>query len=76
MSTIQRIHWLLASSEVLDLYTDHHNLIFLFNPLAVQPDLSQNIVCKVRRRALRKSEYNYTCIQIYSFDNIWAALLS
>lgn len=38
--TIEQIYWLLICSECFELYRDHHNLINLFNLLAVRPDLS------------------------------------
>lgn len=41
MVTTECLHWLLAKPSGFDLYTDHNNLIFLFDPLAVAPDLSQ-----------------------------------
>lgn len=75
MATVERMHWLLATTDGFDLYTDHHNLIFLFDPLAVVPDLSQTSLRKVLRWAVRLSAYNYTCVHIKGVDNVWADLL-
>lgn len=53
MATIDRMHWILATPAGFDLFTDHHNLIFLFDPLAVVPDLSQTSMRKVLRWTVR-----------------------
>lgn len=50
METTERIHWiLLATSEGLGLFTDLQNLIFLLDPLAGDPDLSQTSLREVLR---------------------------
>lgn len=76
MATVQRMHWLLATADGFDLYTDHKNLIFLFDPLSVATDLSQSTIRKVLRWAVRLSAYNYTCVHIPGEENVWADLLS
>ena len=75
MATVERMHWLLATPSGFDLFTDHHNLIFIFDPVAVMPDLSQSSVRKVLRGAVKLSAYNYMCIHIRGIDNVWADLL-
>lgn len=75
MATTERMHWLLATPDGFDLYTDHQNLIFLFDPLAIVPDLSQTSLRKVLRWSVRLSTYNYTCVYIKGVDNIWPDLL-
>lgn len=76
MATVERMHWLLATGHGFDLYTDHNNLIFLFNPAAVVADLSQTTLRKVLRWAVRLSAYNYTCVHIPGSDNVWADIIS
>lgn len=44
MATIDRMHWLLASSRGFDLYTDYNNLVFLIDPTSIIADLSQTIL--------------------------------
>ena len=39
METTNRMHWILATPDGFDFYTDHQNMIFLFDPLAIAPDL-------------------------------------
>lgn len=75
LATMDRMHWVLASPCGFDLYTDHNNLIFIFDPLSIVPDLSQSSLKKVLRWAVRMSNYNYTCVHISGEDNVWADLL-
>ena len=76
LATLERMHWLVATSAGFDLYTDHNNLIFIFDPLSIIPDLSQPSVRKVLRWAVRISAYNYICFHIKGLENIWADLLT
>lgn len=76
LATVDRMHWLPATSNGFDRYTEHHKLVFLFDALAVVPDLSQTSLRKVLRWAVRLGSFNYTCIHILGVDNVWAGLLS
>lgn len=49
MATVDRMHCVLATTDGFDLLTDHHNLIFLFDPITVVHDLSQTTLRKVLR---------------------------
>lgn len=75
MATVDRMHWLLATPDGFDLFTDHHNLIFLFDPLTVLLDLSQTSLRKVLYWAKHLSAYNYTCVHSQGVDSVWADLL-
>ena len=70
------MHWIVANPDGFDLYTDHNNLIFLFDPLSVVPDLSATSLLKVLRWAVRLSMYRYTCYHIKGEENVWADLMS
>lgn len=76
LATLERSHWLAACPKGFDLFTDHNNLIFLFDPVAVKPDIGQAALRKVLRWAVRISVYNYVCIHIRGVDNLWADLLT
>lgn len=75
LATVDRMHWALATTCGFDLFTDHNNLIFIFDPLSIMPDLSQSSLKKVLRWAVRMSIYNYTCVHISGEENVWADLL-
>lgn len=74
LATLDRMHWLAASPAGFDLFTDHNNLIFLFDPLSIVPDLSQTSMRKVLRWAVKLNIYSYTCFHIKGTDNVWADL--
>lgn len=71
MATIERMHWLVSCPEGFDLFTDHINLVFIFDPLSLVPDLSQASTRKVIRWAIRLSIYNYECIHLSGTDNVF-----
>ena len=75
MATVDRMHWILCTSQGFDLYTDHNNPIFILNPLSVIPDLSLPTLRKGLRWAVKLSLYSYVCIHITGIDNVWADLL-
>lgn len=58
------------------MYTDHNNLIFIFDPLAVLPDIGLAAVHKVLRWAVRLSMYKYDCFCIRGDENVWADLMT
>lgn len=76
MTTLDRTHWIAATPDGFDLYTDHNKLIFLFDPLSVVPDLSATSTRKVLRWAVRLNMYIYTCYHSKGDENVWADLLS
>lgn len=76
MSTLDRMHWIVATPDGFDLYTDHNNLIFLFDPISVFPDMSQSSLRKVLRWAVKLSIYRYTCYHMKGEENVWADLLT
>jgi len=76
MATTERMHWILSDSAGFDIFTDHNNLVFMFDPLSVLRDISLSSLKKVLRWAVRLSIYNYTCIHIPGTENVWADLLS
>ncbi len=40
LATAEKMQWILATAQGFVLFTYHKNLIFMFDPLSVQPDLS------------------------------------
>lgn len=76
MAIIERMHWLASPSLWFDLYKDQNSLVFIFDPLAVQPGLREISVGKCLRWQFRLSGCSYVCIHIKSRTNIWAKTLS
>lgn len=75
VATTKRMHWMLATVDGFDFYTDHLNLVFLFDPVSVVADLSQTCLQKVLRWPVRLRAYNYTSVHIDGNENVWANLL-
>lgn len=69
MAVLDRMHWIVATPAGSDLYTDHNNLIFLFDPRSVVPDPSATSTRKVLRLAVRFSMYHHTCYHIRGQEN-------
>lgn len=76
LASFERSHWLAVCPAGFDLYTDHNNLLFPFDPAAIMSDIWQGVLRKVLQSAVRMTAYNYVCILIRSSDNIWADLLT
>lgn len=70
------MHWLASYPECFDLFLDHNNLIFIFYPLSLVPNLSLASMRKVIRRAVCPSIYIYEIIHLSGVDNVLADLIS
>lgn len=75
MATVDIMHWVPMTTDGFDLFTDQHNLIFLFDLISVVPDLSPTSLGKVLLWVVRFSAYNYTCVHIKGVHNVWDDLL-
>lgn len=73
--TIERMHWILVTSDGSDLFTGHHNRIFLLYPLAVVPDLCQTFLRYLLQWDVNLSKYSYTLVHIKGVDILWVDLL-
>ena len=67
---------MLLRPEGFMLFTDHKNLVFIFNPLNVNPTLSKHVVNKIERWALSLSAFRYSISHVPGDQNLWADLLS
>lgn len=73
--TLKRLHWRAATSDgFLSIYRSQQSL-YLFDSLLFVPDISQTILRKVLREAIRLCTYDYTCVDIRGMDNVWADLI-
>lgn len=70
MKATHRMPWLLARTEGFNLNKDHHNLIFLFHPLAVVPDLAVSSLRMLLLWASRLSMHNYKCVKVKGMDKV------
>ena len=55
----KKLDYLLLTEEEIHLYTDHRNLLFIFNPLALDQTLGRHVINEVQRWGLYLSKYSY-----------------
>ena len=58
------------------IFTDHANLVYLFDPYGQNPGLSRNTACKLMRWAVRLSSFRYVIEHLAGELNVWADLLT
>jgi hypothetical protein len=66
----------LVAGRELSLFTDHANLIYIFDPTGQNPGIQRHTASKLMRWALRLSGYRYTIEHLAGGRNLWADLLT
>lgn len=59
MASIERLHLLASIPECFHFYTDHNNIVFLFDPLALVSDLMQSSLRKFSLFDVHSLVYSY-----------------
>lgn len=67
---------MLQCESKIHLFSDHRNLLFVYNPMAMEPALGRHIVTKVQRWALFLSRFNYTIEHIPGKSNVMADIMT
>ena len=76
IASCNRLEWLLQRSDGFSLFTDHHNLLYVFNPNGTHGSHSAHSAAKLIRWALRLSSYRYTIEHVSGIDNVWSDMLT
>jgi hypothetical protein len=76
MAACDRLSWLLHRPDGFSIFTDHHNLTYIFNPYGHNPGLSSHTAAKLLRWALKLSSYRHTIEHVPGVENIWPDLLT
>jgi RNase H-like domain found in reverse transcriptase len=71
--SMERIDFLVAGREP-NLFTDHANLIYIFDHTGQNPGIQRHTASKLMRWALRLSGYRYTIEHLAGGRNVWADL--
>lgn len=74
--SFKKLDYILGASSKTHVYTDHRNLLFVFNPLAVEPTLARHVVSKVQRLALFLSQFSYTIEHVPGHLNKFADIMT
>jgi hypothetical protein len=76
VETLRHSDYLLHRPGGFDLYTDHVNLKFIFNPASINAAVSKYTAANSDRSALLLMGYDYRIRDIAGDANVWADLLS
>ena len=72
----KKLDYMLLAEGNTHLYTDHRNLLFVFNPLALNPALARHVVSKVQRWGLYLSRFAYAIEHVQGEKNIMAYIMT
>lgn len=75
VESMQRLEYMVAGREVR-LFTDHANLIYIFDPVGQNPGLARHTANKLMRWALKLSGYRYVIEHLSGKRNVWADMLT
>ena len=76
VQAFRKLDYLLACDPTTRIFTDHRNLLFAFNPVAMEPSLGRHKVLKVIRWALFLSAFNYRIEHVPGDSNIWPDIMT
>ena len=68
--------YMLLAEDNIHLYTDHRKLLFVFNPLALDPTLGRHIVNRVQRWGLFLSRFSYAIEDVDGECNVMADIMT
>lgn len=66
----QKMDYLFLCEQETHVHTDHRNLLFVFNPLALDSTLGRHVVHKVQRWGLFLSRFSYVIEHIEGTNNV------
>lgn len=76
VQAFKKLDYLLTCDATTRVFTDHRNLLFTFNPIAMEPSLGRHKVLKVIRWALFLSGFNYRIEHVPGNTNIWPDIMT
>jgi RNase H-like domain found in reverse transcriptase len=76
LASCERLDWLLQRPDGFSLFTDHHKLLYVFNPHGQHSSMSAHSAAKLIRWELKMSSYRYTIEQVAGADNVWSDMLT
>ncbi|KAE9282551.1 hypothetical protein PR003_g27380 [Phytophthora rubi] len=72
----RRLEYLLLRPAGFRLYTDHRNLVYIFNPYATDGAMARYRADKLQRWALSLMSFKYVIEHVPGEENVWGDLLS
>ena len=76
VESCEKLRHLLLCDKPFRLFTDHRNLIYIFDPKTRESDFRKQSADKLARWAAKLFAYEYVIEHISGEDNVWADLMS
>jgi RNase H-like domain found in reverse transcriptase len=76
LASCERLDWLLLRPEGFSLFTDHKNLIYVFNLHGSGSSFSSHTAAKLIRWALKLGSYSYNIEHVAGHENLWSDMLT
>jgi hypothetical protein len=76
LETVERLRHLLLRDEGFRLFTDHRNVLYVFDPILRDTDFKKQTFDKLYRWASKLLAFKYVIEHIPGESNIWADILS
>ena len=74
--TFKKMDYILMGSASTHVHTDHRNLLFVFNPRALEPKLGRHVVSKLQRWALFLLQFEYCIEHVRGEANVMADMMT
>ncbi|POM64292.1 Hypothetical protein PHPALM_20207 [Phytophthora palmivora] len=76
VESAKRLEYLLLRPGGFHLFTDHRNLVYMFNPTATDGAMQRYQADKLQRWAMTMTSYRYVIEHVRGSDNVWVDMLS
>ncbi len=76
VESCKRLDYLLLRQQGFRLFTDHRNLVYMFNPRSFNGNMARYQADKLQRWAMALTAYRYEVEHIAGDKNVWGDLLS
>ncbi|GMF18554.1 unnamed protein product [Phytophthora fragariaefolia] len=76
VKSAKRLEYLLLRPGGFHLFTDHRNLVYMFNPFASDSGMQRYQADKLQRWSMTMTTYRYVIEHVRGSDNVWADMLS
>lgn len=75
-NVFQRLDYMMLGNQKVHIFIDHRNLLFVYAPPTLDPNLGRHVVSKVQRWAMYLSRFEYMIDHIEGSKNIFADILN
>jgi hypothetical protein len=76
VDVVTKMDYILLIPSEFSILSDHLNLIYIYNPLSVDPTLARHVVHRLQRWALKMSVFAYRMEHVAGEVNFWTDLMT